>query len=129
MDDPFRGPNNETYRSSLPLASTTPAAARPPEAQSSAGKSADADLLDAYSRAVIAVVRKVGPAVISVLGPRVNRGGGSGSGFILTPDGYALTNSHVAMAAPSFGRLRRRATRWTPTWSAMTRPPTWPCSG
>ena len=35
--------------------------AGPPEAQSSAGKSADADLLDAYSRAVIAVVVKSGP--------------------------------------------------------------------
>ena len=74
--------------------------AGPPEAQSSAGKSADADLLDAYSRAVIAVVRKVGPSVISVLGPRGDERGGSGSGFILTPDGYALTNNHVVHGRP-----------------------------
>jgi S1-C subfamily serine protease len=58
--------------------------------------SADSDLLDAYSRAVIAVARKIGPAVISVMGPRGDDPGGVGSAFLLTPDGYALTNSHVA---------------------------------
>jgi S1-C subfamily serine protease len=56
---------------------------------------ADSNLLDAYSRAVIEVVRKIGPAVISVVGPQGERSGGVGSGFLLTPDGYALTNSHV----------------------------------
>jgi S1-C subfamily serine protease len=55
----------------------------------------DADLLDAYSRAVIAVVGKVGPAVISVSTRQGERPAGAGSGFLLTPDGYALTNSHV----------------------------------
>jgi S1-C subfamily serine protease len=65
---------------------------------------ADADLLDAYSRAVISVVRKVGPSVISIAGPRGQDHGGTGSGFILTPDGYALTNSHVAA-----GRRQLRA--------------------
>ena len=55
----------------------------------------DFQLLDAYSRAVVGVVDKVSPAVISVTGPRQHRSGGSGSGFIITPDGYAITNSHV----------------------------------
>ena len=55
----------------------------------------DAELLDAYSRAVIGVVEKVSPAVIGV-GPRgKQQKGGSGAGFLITPDGYALTNSHV----------------------------------
>jgi S1-C subfamily serine protease len=59
----------------------------------------DADLLDAYSQAVIGVVQNVGQAVISV--EHVEGGGarGSGSGFLLTPDGFALTNSHVAQGA------------------------------
>ncbi len=55
----------------------------------------DAELLDAYSRAVVGVVEKVSPAVIGIQ-PRGNQQrGGSGSGFLITPNGYALTNSHV----------------------------------
>ena len=60
------------------------------------------ELLDAYSRAVGAVVTRVSPAVvnISVLGEMRTRRGpfevrGAGSGFFLTPDGYILTNNHV----------------------------------
>jgi S1-C subfamily serine protease len=60
-----------------------------------AAAAADADLLDSYSRAVISVVQKISPAVVSVTGPRNDPHGGMGSGFLLTPDGYALTNSHV----------------------------------
>src|SRR5438309_2331505 len=55
----------------------------------------DAELLDAYSQAVINVVEKTSPAVISVTGRQGDRERGSGSGFLFTPDGYAVTNSHV----------------------------------
>jgi S1-C subfamily serine protease len=55
----------------------------------------DSDLLDAYSQAVIHVVETVSPSVISVTGRDADGHGGAGSGFIVTPDGYAITNSHV----------------------------------
>lgn len=58
------------------------------------------ELLDAYSRAVITVAEVVGPAVVSIsTGTPSKNGepetGGAGSGVIIAPDGYVLTNDHV----------------------------------
>ncbi|MBI2487520.1 MAG: trypsin-like peptidase domain-containing protein [Deltaproteobacteria bacterium] len=64
------------------------------------------DLLDAYSHAVVTVSEKVSPSVVSIkttqeVKARTPRGvvpfdmTGSGSGVVITPDGYILSNSHV----------------------------------
>jgi len=74
---------------------------RDPDAPASADAADDGELLDAYSRAVIGVVDALGPAVASLRIKRGFRGmmRGEGSGLVVTPDGYVLTNSHVVHRA------------------------------
>src|SRR5579862_7069433 len=61
----------------------------------------DQALLDAYSRAVIDVVDRVGPAVVRLAVQSGQSRGGTGSGVIVAPDGLILTNSHVAGHSPT----------------------------
>jgi serine protease Do len=65
----------------------------------SSGEVDEAEALDAYSRAVVAIAERLSPSVANLRVSRRVRGGrvatGGGSGVIITPDGFMLTSAHV----------------------------------
>ena len=68
----------------------------------------DAEALDAYSAAVIAVAERLSPSVASLRVTRPSRGGrvpaGAGSAFALSPDGFMLSSAHVVAGRMRSGR-------------------------
>jgi S1-C subfamily serine protease len=74
----------------------------------------DDDLLDAYSQTVASTVEQVRESVVFIAAHTERDGqrrGGSGSGFVFTPDGYLLTNSHVVHGATALEVTRPDGTR------------------
>lgn len=92
--------NNTTALRLIPIYNDHDRDAPPQACEVRGAARSDAELLDAYSRAVIAVVDAVGDAVVSVhaRGEQPGRDAG-GSGVVIAPDGYIITNSHVVHGA------------------------------
>jgi S1-C subfamily serine protease len=115
---------------------------QPGDGTSSIGRndiSGDDLLLDEYSRSVVSAVSRVAPAVVNIEIKQRGKGrprdvAGSGSGFVIAPDGFILTNSHVVhrpdnvnwmatVSAQLIGRL------WTDLAVIRIVRPTYPAPG
>jgi S1-C subfamily serine protease len=80
----------------------------PPPPDRRAPEESEREALDAYSRVIVTVAEKLGPAVVNLRAVTAegSRGpAGSGSGFLITPDGFLLTNHHVVRGS---SRMRVR---------------------
>jgi S1-C subfamily serine protease len=94
-------PEYQSHRSPerRPIFNENPLPLEPQVAEPSLG---DDSLLDSYSRTVSAVVNRVAASVVNIRVEGKNGRGGGGSGFLIAPDGFILTNSHVVHDGAKF---------------------------
>ena len=101
----------------------TPSGPELPEIAGAVSRHPDEELFDSYSRTISAVAIRVAPSVVNIRVTNKDGRSGGGSGFVIAPDGFILTNSHVVHGAREL-EVRLHDGRSYPAWIIGTDPET-----